>query len=176
MCTSIVEVVGAEGAGKGAGGWFELDRAVVSYDHPHHALLEDAITVDFVNSALGPGARVAVGALSRACPRDRRRRDRGERPRARRRRQASVSAATILSSGGGASIWNLNPLFSSELPALAARQFSRLGTVDDIVALIAENEPESKKRGPYRSANLEKVRNDLEYQGSTQAPLSLEAD
>lgn len=60
MCTSIVEVVGAEGAGKGAGGWFELDRAVVSYDHPHHALLEDAITVDFVNSALGPGARVAV--------------------------------------------------------------------------------------------------------------------
>jgi hypothetical protein len=50
---------------------------VVSYDHPHHALLEEAITVDFVNSALGPGVRVAVeltlesakelsGALARA--------------------------------------------------------------------------------------------------------------
>ena len=60
MCTSIVEVVGAEGAGKGGDGWFALDRAVVSYDHPHHALLEDAITIDFVNSALGPAARVAV--------------------------------------------------------------------------------------------------------------------
>ena len=60
MCTSIVEVVGAEGVGKGDGGWFALDRAAVSYDHPHHALLEEAITLDFVNGALGPGARVAV--------------------------------------------------------------------------------------------------------------------
>jgi hypothetical protein len=60
MCTSIVEVVAVEGAGKGEGGWFALDRAAVSYDHPHHALLEEAITLDFVSSALGPGARVAV--------------------------------------------------------------------------------------------------------------------
>jgi hypothetical protein len=60
MCTSIVEVVGADGAGKGEGGWFTLTHSVVSYDHPHHALLEEAITLDFVNPALGPGARVAV--------------------------------------------------------------------------------------------------------------------
>jgi hypothetical protein len=60
MCTSVVEVVRAEGAGKGEGGWFDVTRAVVSYDHPHHALLEDAITIDFVNPALGPGARAAV--------------------------------------------------------------------------------------------------------------------
>jgi hypothetical protein len=60
MCTSIVEVVGADGAGKGEGGWFTLTHSVVSYDHPHHALLEEAITIDFVNPALGPGARVAV--------------------------------------------------------------------------------------------------------------------
>jgi hypothetical protein len=60
MCTSIVEIVGADGAGKGDRGWFSLDRAVVSYDHPHHALLEEAITIDFLNTALGPGARVAV--------------------------------------------------------------------------------------------------------------------
>jgi len=60
MCTSIVEIVKAEGSGKGDGGWFDLTTAVVSYDHPHHALLEEAITIDFVSSALGPGARVAV--------------------------------------------------------------------------------------------------------------------
>lgn len=77
MCTSIVEIVGAEGAGKGGNGWFDVTQAVVSYDHPHHALLEEAVTIDFLNPALGPGARVAVeltldaakalnGALTRA--------------------------------------------------------------------------------------------------------------
>ena|SRR6516165_11823770 len=77
MCTSIVEVVVADGAGKGEDGWFALTHSVVSYDHPHHALLEEAITIDFVNQALGPGARAAVeptlesakalsGALARA--------------------------------------------------------------------------------------------------------------
>ena len=60
MCTSIVEIVGAEGAGKGGDGWFDLTHSVVSYDHPHHALLEEAITIDFVNAALPPGTRVAV--------------------------------------------------------------------------------------------------------------------
>lgn len=60
MCTSIVEIVRAEGTGKGEDGWFDLTTAVVSYDHPHHALLEEAITIDFVNDTLGPGARVAV--------------------------------------------------------------------------------------------------------------------
>ena len=77
MCTSIVEIVSADGAGKGDEGWFSLTHSVVSYDHPHHALLEEAITIDFVNRALGPGVRVAVeltleaakelsGALARA--------------------------------------------------------------------------------------------------------------
>ena len=77
MCTSIVEIVGADGAGKGGDGWFKLTHSVVSYDHPHHAVLEEAITIDFVNAALGPETRVAVeltldaakalaGALARA--------------------------------------------------------------------------------------------------------------
>ena len=60
MCTSIVEIVRAEGAGKSEEGWFHLTGAVVSYDHPHHALLDEAITIDFVNANLGPGARAAV--------------------------------------------------------------------------------------------------------------------
>lgn len=77
MCTSIVEIVGADGAGKGSDGWFALTHTVVSYDHPHHALLEEAITIDFMNLERGPDARVAVeltleaakalsGALGRA--------------------------------------------------------------------------------------------------------------
>ena len=61
MCTSVVEVVRAEGAGKGDGGWFPVTSAVVSYDHPHHALLEEAITIDFVN----PGARARGARRSR---------------------------------------------------------------------------------------------------------------
>lgn len=60
MCTSIVEIVAADGMGKGGDGWFKLTHSVVSYDHPHHALFEEAINLDFVNPALGPGARVAV--------------------------------------------------------------------------------------------------------------------
>ena len=60
MCTSIVEIVVADGAGKGENGWFALTHSVVSYDHPHHALLEEAITIDFVNQALGPDARAAA--------------------------------------------------------------------------------------------------------------------
>lgn len=60
MCTSIVEITRVEGVGKGDDGWFDLTTAVVSYDHPHHAWYEEAITIDFVNSGLGPEARVAV--------------------------------------------------------------------------------------------------------------------
>ncbi|MDA8049185.1 MAG: DUF6295 family protein [Rhodospirillales bacterium] len=67
MCTSIVEIIGAEGAGKGDGGWFKLTNAVVSYDHPHHALLEEAIAIDFVNAAFGPGARAAVELTLRSA-------------------------------------------------------------------------------------------------------------
>ena len=60
MCTSIVEIVPAEGAGKGEDGWFKLTHAVVSYDHPHHALLEEAIVLDFVNKDMAASARAAV--------------------------------------------------------------------------------------------------------------------
>ena len=60
MCTSVVEIVRVEGAGKSELGWFPVTGAVVSYDHPHHALFDEAITIDFVNTDLGPGARAAV--------------------------------------------------------------------------------------------------------------------
>ena len=60
MCTSIVEIAAASGMAKGADHWFDVTHSVVSYDHARHALLEDAICIDFVNAGLAPGARAAV--------------------------------------------------------------------------------------------------------------------
>ena len=68
MCTMIVERVAVEGCGKGTGGWFPVQQANVSYDHPFHAPMEHALNIDFVNEAQGPGARVAV-ELSAAAAR-----------------------------------------------------------------------------------------------------------
>ena len=60
MCTMIVEKITIEGSGKGAGGWFTVRQANVSYDHPFNAPLDHALNIDFVDETQGPGARVAV--------------------------------------------------------------------------------------------------------------------
>lgn len=60
MCTMIAQQIKIEGSGKGASGWFVLGEADISYDHPFDAPFEHALNIDFVNEALGPGARVAV--------------------------------------------------------------------------------------------------------------------
>ena len=60
MCTSIIEVTRAEGMAKRGDEWFPLSRAVVAYDHARHAPEGDVITLDFINTALDPGARAAV--------------------------------------------------------------------------------------------------------------------
>ncbi len=60
MCTMIVQKVPLKGFGKGAGGWFDMNQANVSWDHPFHAPEEHALNIDFVNEAYGPSARVAV--------------------------------------------------------------------------------------------------------------------
>jgi Family of unknown function (DUF6295) len=60
MCTSIVEIAPAEGMAKREDKWFTLTHAVVAYDHARHALLEDVITIDFVNAGLPPSERAAV--------------------------------------------------------------------------------------------------------------------
>jgi len=60
MCTSIVEIALASGMAKGGDEWFPLTHSVVAYDHARHALLADAITIDFINGGLPPGARAAV--------------------------------------------------------------------------------------------------------------------
>lgn len=60
MCTMIVEKINVEGSGKGTSGWFKIEQANVSYDHPFNAPYEHALNIDFVNETMGPSARVAV--------------------------------------------------------------------------------------------------------------------
>ena len=60
MCTYITEHAEIFGSAKGANGWMAVDAANVYFDHPWHAQLEHALNIDFVNSAGGPGDRVAV--------------------------------------------------------------------------------------------------------------------
>lgn len=60
MCTMIAEKTAMSGSGKGADGWFTLEQAYVSYDHPFHAQLEHALNIDFINESMGVSARVGV--------------------------------------------------------------------------------------------------------------------
>ena len=60
MCTSIIEIVPAEGMAKRGDEWFPLSQTVVAYDHARHALLGDVITLDFFNTNLDAGARAGV--------------------------------------------------------------------------------------------------------------------
>ena len=69
MCTMIAEKIKIEGSGKGMNGWFTLNQADVSYDHPFNAPFEHALNIDFVNESFGPSARVAV-ELSESAARE----------------------------------------------------------------------------------------------------------
>lgn len=69
MCTMIVEKVKLDGSGKGASGWFNLEQANVSYDHPFNTPMEHALNIDFVNVSQSPSARVAV-ELSESAARE----------------------------------------------------------------------------------------------------------
>ena len=60
MCTMIVEQVKIDGSSKGTGGWFKLEQANVSFDHPFHAPLEHSLNIDLVNRAAGGPERVAI--------------------------------------------------------------------------------------------------------------------
>lgn len=60
MCTMINERAAISGGGKGPNGWFSVGTAMVGFDHPTFVNLDHAITIDFVDEAVGPSARVAV--------------------------------------------------------------------------------------------------------------------
>ena len=60
MCSYITEKVALVGSAKGQTGWMSVDTANVYFDHPYHAPLDHALTIDFVNEAGGAKERVAV--------------------------------------------------------------------------------------------------------------------
>jgi hypothetical protein len=60
MCTMIAERAKISGSAKGPRGWFQLDRANVTYDHPFNLSIEHSLNIDFVNESLGPDSRIAV--------------------------------------------------------------------------------------------------------------------
>lgn len=67
MCTMIVEKIKVDGSGKGREGWFPLEGANVSYDHPFNAPFEHALNIDFVNESQGLASRVAVEMSAEAA-------------------------------------------------------------------------------------------------------------
>ena len=69
MCTMIVQKAKVEGSAKGSSGWFPVQQANVSYDHPFDAPYEHALNIDFVNESLGLSERVAV-ELSESAARE----------------------------------------------------------------------------------------------------------
>ncbi len=60
MCTMIAQQVKVIGSGKAGSGWFKVDQASVSYDHPYDMPLEYTLNLDFTSQAGSPGMRVAV--------------------------------------------------------------------------------------------------------------------
>jgi len=69
MCSYIVEKAKLFGSAKGANGWMKIDTANVYFDHPFHAPLDHALSIDFTNEAEGGRERVAV-ELSAQSARD----------------------------------------------------------------------------------------------------------
>jgi len=61
MCTWVTMSTEVAGSGKGPEGrWINLTDAHVYFDHPQHSVMNHALIVDFVDTAAGPGARLAV--------------------------------------------------------------------------------------------------------------------
>jgi Family of unknown function (DUF6295) len=60
MCTYQTETFRAAGSGKGPARWLRVSEASVYVDHPVHAMVGHALTIDLRDPAGGPAARVAL--------------------------------------------------------------------------------------------------------------------
>jgi hypothetical protein len=60
MCTNITIRTDIEGSAKGPDGWFRVDAAYVSFDHPYHASFDHTLNIDLVNDRAPGVQRVAI--------------------------------------------------------------------------------------------------------------------
>jgi hypothetical protein len=62
MCTNLTVTTSVSGSGLGHEGWFELDQAVIYFDHPQDAPVDHALCIDVRGpaSARDASARVAI--------------------------------------------------------------------------------------------------------------------
>lgn len=60
MCTYVTTTTEIEGSALGPQGWFDVDHAVVYFDHPQDAALEHALSIDFRQRNADPSTHVAV--------------------------------------------------------------------------------------------------------------------
>jgi hypothetical protein len=62
MCTNLTVTTSVSGSGLGQDGWFDLDQAVVYFDHPQDALVDHALCIDVrgPTSVSDASARVAI--------------------------------------------------------------------------------------------------------------------
>ncbi len=60
MCTNVTVTAMIEGSAKGPRGWFAVDAAHVSFDHPYHAPFEHTLNIDLVDERAGAPERVAL--------------------------------------------------------------------------------------------------------------------
>ena len=60
MCSYVTERLPVEGSAKGPTGWLRVTDAIVSFDHPAHALADHTLNVDLRRPADGPSARVGI--------------------------------------------------------------------------------------------------------------------
>jgi hypothetical protein len=67
MCTNVTIRTDVRGAAKGAGGWFNVDTAYVSFDHPFHAPFDHSLNIDLVNERAGRPTRVAIELSARSA-------------------------------------------------------------------------------------------------------------
>ena len=68
MCTNITIRTDVAGSAKGPQGWFTVDTAHVSFDHPFHAAFEHSLNVDLVNERAGAVTRVAIELSAQLSP------------------------------------------------------------------------------------------------------------
>jgi hypothetical protein len=60
MCTNVTISTAIDGSAKGPQGWFGVDTARVSFDHPYHASFDHTLNIDLVNERSGAPTRVAI--------------------------------------------------------------------------------------------------------------------